>query len=79
MTCEQAIDLMIPALDQELDAARLAELQQHLAECEPCGTYFEQLRLTREALRALPRSGATSEARARLMEEYRKEFGGGNK
>jgi anti-sigma factor RsiW len=76
MTCEQAIDLLIPALDQALETTRIAALEEHLAECAPCGTYFEQLRLTREALRRLPRAGATSAAaRARLIEEYQREFG----
>lgn len=75
MSCEDSIDLMDRALDGTLEPGLASQFRQHLAECGPCGTWFEQLRLTREGLRQLPRSGATSTARARLIEEFRKTLG----
>lgn len=36
MDCSQALDRLFAYLDSELDPAAVAEMRQHLAECEPC-------------------------------------------
>jgi hypothetical protein len=48
-----------------------------MQECSPCRNYLEQLRLTREALRELPRTtSATSPIKDRLIERFREELKG---
>jgi predicted anti-sigma-YlaC factor YlaD len=71
--CSEAIDLMGEAMEIELQGQALAEFEEHLKECGPCGTYFEQLRLTRNALRGLPRAVSPPQNRDQLIEKFRKE------
>jgi predicted anti-sigma-YlaC factor YlaD len=73
MECPEAIDVMDLALEESLEPVLIAPFEAHLAECPPCQTYFEQLRWTREALRALPPQGSTSPQRAELIERFRRE------
>jgi predicted anti-sigma-YlaC factor YlaD len=74
MTCQEAIDVMGDALEGRLDSALRPGFEEHLAECSPCGTYFGQLSVTREALGLLARPGGTSPRRVQLIEEFQKEF-----
>ena len=73
MECPEAIDVMDLALEESLEPVLVAPFEEHLAECPPCQTYFEQLRCTRDALRALPRHGTTSPQRAELIERFKRE------
>lgn len=75
MDCSEAIDLMGDALEIELQGQTLAEFEEHLRECPPCGNYFEQIRLTRTALRGLPRAVSPPVNRSQLIEKFRKERG----
>lgn len=43
MTCDTALELMSAALDGELTAEEQAQLDCHLAQCEPCRALFEDL------------------------------------
>jgi anti-sigma factor RsiW len=74
MTCFEAIDVMGEAVEDRLAADRRAALGDHLAECRPCRTYFEHLRVTRAALRGLPSGAGTSPRRDDLIAEFRREF-----
>jgi predicted anti-sigma-YlaC factor YlaD len=71
--CSEAIDLMGDAMEITLQGQALAEFEEHLRECPPCGNYFEQLRLTRNALRGLPRAVSPPQNRDQLIEKFRKE------
>jgi len=73
MTCQEAIDVMGDALEGVLQPALRSGFEEHMAECQPCATYFEHLGLTRGALRHL-RYGGTSPRRAELIEEFKRAF-----
>ncbi len=73
MDCSEAIDLMGDALEIEIQGQTLAEFEGHLRECGPCGNYFEQIRLTRNALRGLPRAVSPPANRNQLIEKFREE------
>ncbi len=73
MDCSEAIDLMGEAMEIELQGQMLAEFEEHLKECGPCGAYFEQLRLTRSALRGLPRAVSPPQNRDQLIKKFREE------
>lgn len=76
MTCQEAIDLIGDAMDGRLPPSAAAGFQEHMTECSSCGTYFEQLRLTRQALGSLPRPTASSPQRGGLLSRFRQQFGG---
>ena len=64
------------ALEECLEPVLHAPFEEHLAECPPCRNYFEQLRLTRAALRGLLRNGNTSPQRAELIDRFKRERDG---
>jgi len=74
MNCEEAIDIMEVVLEGRLEPALRADFQEHITECAPCGTYFEHLRLTRQALQLQRRAGSTSPRREELIDAFRDEF-----
>lgn len=75
MTCQEAIDVMGDAVEDRLAVQFRPGFDEHMAECRPCATYFEQLRLTRDALRALPRERGADAHRDALLREFRERFG----
>ena len=74
MTCYEAIDLMGDSIEGILPPEQATGLFDHLEECGPCRTYFEQLRLTCRALENLPSPGGTSRKRSELIARFRSEF-----
>jgi anti-sigma factor RsiW len=46
MTCQDAIALLLEYLEATLDAEVIAQLEAHLAECEPCRAYLATYRRT---------------------------------
>jgi anti-sigma factor RsiW len=53
LSCRELVELVTDYLEGVLDTARLAALDAHLAACDGCGTYVEQMRQTVAALRGL--------------------------
>ena len=53
LSCRELVELVTDYLEGTLDPARLAALDAHLAGCDGCGTYVEQMRQTVAALRGL--------------------------
>jgi len=53
MTCHDVIDVLADYLDQALPPEVVADLERHLAGCEPCRAYLATYRRTR-ALGAQP-------------------------
>jgi len=76
MNCQETIDLMGDAMDGAVRAGLLTGFEEHLAECPACRNYYENLALTREALRRLPRPSATSPNRDDLLREFSDKFHG---
>ena len=73
MECKEAIDVMDMALEECLEPVLRAPFAEHMDECPPCHNYFEQLRMTRAALRNLPKDGGTSPRRAELIDRFKRE------
>ena len=46
LTCQDAIALLLEYLEATLDAEVVAQLEAHLAECEPCRAYLATYRRT---------------------------------
>jgi putative zinc finger protein len=75
MNCYETIDVMGDEVEGILEDALRAGFDEHIAECPSCSTYLDQLRLTRRALRLLPRGGPTSPHREDLVEQFLRSFG----
>jgi predicted anti-sigma-YlaC factor YlaD len=73
MNCYEAIDVMGDAVEGHLGSAFQAGFDEHMAECRPCRTYFEQLGVTRRALRRLARKSDRNPS-AELRGLYRAHF-----
>jgi len=66
ISCRSALSLIEPLLDSELDAARKADVEEHLRECPNCYVVFERLKRLNEDLRS---PGLRYEAPERLRSE----------
>jgi anti-sigma factor RsiW len=52
MLCDETGELLGPALDGELDAAHVAQLERHLATCPACAAERQRLQALRSAVRS---------------------------
>lgn len=53
MSCRQFVEIVTDYLEQQLDEARRLWTDEHLAGCDACRNYLEQMRTTIRALRDL--------------------------
>lgn len=68
LTCRDAIGLLADYLEAVLTQAQLAELEAHLAECEPCQAYLNTYRQTKVLTAQAERVEMPVEMRRRLSE-----------
>jgi anti-sigma factor RsiW len=71
LRCVEVVELVTAYLDGTLDAATRAAVEAHLAVCEPCGVYLEQMRATIAAVGRVPVETLSTEARSTLLEAFR--------
>jgi anti-sigma factor RsiW len=53
LSCQELVELVTAYLEGTLEEARVAALDAHLAACDGCDAYVEQMRQTVAALRGL--------------------------
>jgi anti-sigma factor RsiW len=53
MSCQQFVEIVTDYLERQLDEARRLWTDEHLASCDACRSYLEQMRATIAALRDL--------------------------
>jgi len=68
LTCREAIRLFGEYLELSLTPDRLAELEKHLAGCDPCQAYLNTYRRTKALAGAEGRVEMPAEMRRRLSE-----------
>lgn len=73
MNCMEAIDVMEEAAEGRLAPEVRASFEEHLADCGPCGTYFRQLGITREALKGLRKASEAGPIRQTLIDAFQEE------
>jgi hypothetical protein len=71
LACRGLVEAVTDYLENALPAAERARVEGHLAECPPCRTYLEQMRLTIRATGRLAEESISAEARARFLEVFR--------
>ena len=67
MNCRQFVEIVTDYLEQQLDDARLAWTEAHLAGCDGCRAYLDQMRQTIAALRELADGDLDLGRRARIL------------
>lgn len=68
--CRDLLEKLSEFVDGELDEASCAELEAHLAECEPCVRFLRSLRRTVGHLSRIPRLEMPEEIRRACLEAY---------
>lgn len=71
LTCRQMVELVTDYLEDRLDDADRARFEAHIAECDACTLYIEQMRMTIAALGHIPPETISPEAEQELLEAFR--------
>jgi anti-sigma factor RsiW len=70
-TCKELVDVASDYLEDRLSASERRRLEAHLAECEGCTTYLEQMRRTIVLVGELREEHITPEGFERLLGVFR--------
>jgi anti-sigma factor RsiW len=70
MTCMEFVEQVTAYLEGALPAQDRERLEQHLAVCEPCRVYLEQLRMTLALAGRIQPEDLTSEMRTQLLHVF---------
>jgi hypothetical protein len=71
LNCNQLVELVTAFLDGVLDADTERQVVEHLANCDGCHRYLEQIKATIRSLGELPPGSLTKETRASLLDAVR--------
>jgi anti-sigma factor RsiW len=71
MTCAELVELVTAFLDGALDPETEQRFLEHLAICDGCGTYVDQIRQTIAEVGKLPPESLSDETRDRLLDAFR--------
>jgi anti-sigma factor RsiW len=69
--CRELVELVTDYVEDRLSQVDRTRFDAHLAECEDCVTYVEQMRQTIRALGSLPEESLSDEVRDALLEAFR--------
>lgn len=73
-TCREVVELVTEYLEGQLTPADRERFEMHLAVCDPCVTYLEQIRLTIDAVGSLDESQIPADQRTELIAAFRELF-----
>lgn len=71
ITCRELVELVTEYLEGTLPAERRTLFEEHLATCDWCVTYLDQMRQTQRALGRLTEDSISAEARDALLQAFR--------
>ena len=71
ITCHQLVELVTEYLEEAMEPAEQAQLEQHLAGCRPCRHYLDQMRRTIQTVGHLPEESVTPAAQVELLKVFR--------
>jgi anti-sigma factor RsiW len=71
MACRELVELITDYLEDRLSPQDRARFEAHLADCEHCRDYLDQMRRTIRALGVLPEESLSPEARDALLAAFR--------
>jgi anti-sigma factor RsiW len=71
MPCRELVELVTEYLENRLPQVDRVRFEAHLAECDYCETYLEQMRQTIRVLGRLPEKSLSTEARDAMLAAFR--------
>ncbi len=71
LTCRELVELVTDYLEGALGPTDRARFEQHLAYCEPCSNYMDQMRHTLEVVGALSEESMSEAAKEELLVAFR--------
>lgn len=71
MTCKEIVELVTEYLEGTLAADDVARFEEHLALCEGCVNYLDQMRMTIALSGSLSEDSLTPQTRAALIDAFR--------
>ena len=71
MPCQELVELVTEYLEDRLSAVDRARFEAHIAECEYCATYLDQMRQTIRTLGRIPEESLSDDARSALLAAFR--------
>jgi len=71
MSCQELVEVVTDYLEGRLPDATRERLEEHLAACDGCTAYIEQMRLTLLALGKIPEETIPPAARDELIAVFR--------
>jgi predicted anti-sigma-YlaC factor YlaD len=69
--CQEVVELITGYLEDTLLPEKRAQIDEHLASCDGCSNYLEQVRLTISMLHNLAREPSFPETREDLLNVFR--------
>lgn len=73
MSCQEFVEVVTDYLEQQMTQARQRWTDEHLAGCDACQAYLEQMRQTIHTLRGLAEESTSDEQMSRAVEAFRAE------
>jgi anti-sigma factor RsiW len=71
VVCRELVELVTPYLEDALPPDERAAVERHLAKCDGCQTYLEQMRLTIRAIGHVSDEAITSRTREEVLAIFR--------
>jgi anti-sigma factor RsiW len=71
MDCNELVELVTAYLDGALDAETRASFDEHLLDCDGCGNYLEQFRVTIATVGTIESGRLDQDYRRRLIDTFR--------
>ena len=71
LDCREFVELVTSYLEGDLDAQAEQDFIDHLALCDGCERYLDQMRQTTQALTDLPADTLPGDARSALLNAFR--------
>jgi anti-sigma factor RsiW len=71
ITCQEVVELVTDYLEGALPAPEAARFEEHLALCEGCAVYVDQIRMTVDAIGRVEESDVPAATRDGLVAAFR--------
>ena len=71
LTCAELVELVTDYLERRLTIRDTERFEEHVAFCDGCSAYFEQMRLTIASAGRLRETDLPPELEARLLDAFR--------
>jgi anti-sigma factor RsiW len=71
LACQELVELVTDYLEGRLEPADRERFDAHIAGCDACTAYLEQMRMTLEALGRIPAESLSAQAQEDLLVAFR--------